>query len=52
MCESECRIRCNVGGFTEGQRKYLEFHREAVSLEAKVRAWLELQMRAKPPHLQ
>jgi len=27
----------NVGGFTEGQRRYLEFHREAVFLEARVR---------------
>ena len=29
--------RRNVGGFTEGQRRYLEFHREAVFLEARVR---------------
>ena len=26
----------NVGAFTEGQRRYLEFHREAVFLEARV----------------
>jgi hypothetical protein len=31
--------RRNVGGFTEGQRRYLEFHREAVFLEARVKAW-------------
>jgi len=30
--------RRNVGGFTEGQRRYLEFHREAVFLEARVKA--------------
>jgi len=29
--------RRNVGGFTEGQRRYLEFHREAVFLEARVK---------------
>jgi hypothetical protein len=29
--------RRNVGGFTEGQRRYLEFHREAVLLEARVK---------------
>ena len=27
----------NVGGFSEGQRRYLEFHRERVFLEARVR---------------
>jgi hypothetical protein len=26
----------NVGTFSAGQRKYLEFHRESVFLEAKV----------------
>jgi len=30
--------RRNVGGFTEGQRRYLEFHRAAVFLEARVKA--------------
>jgi predicted restriction endonuclease len=30
--------RRNVGGFTEGQRAYLEFHREAVFLAARVKA--------------
>jgi len=29
--------RKNVGGFSEGQRRYLEFHRERVFLEARVR---------------
>ncbi len=29
--------RRNVGGFTEGQRAYLEFHREAVFLAARVK---------------
>jgi HNH endonuclease len=29
--------RRNVGGFTEGQRRYLEFHREAVFLAARVK---------------
>jgi len=29
--------RVNVGAFSEGQRRYLEFHREAVFLEARVR---------------
>ncbi len=29
--------RRNVGAFSEGQRRYLEFHREAVFLEARVR---------------
>jgi hypothetical protein len=29
--------RRNVGEFTEGQRRYLEFHREAVFLEAWVK---------------
>jgi hypothetical protein len=29
--------RRNVGAFTEGQRRHLEFHREAVFLEARVR---------------
>jgi len=29
--------RRHVGGFTEGQRAYLEVHREAVFLEARVR---------------
>jgi hypothetical protein len=28
--------RVNVGAFSEGQRRYLEFHRERVFLEAKV----------------
>ncbi len=28
----------HVGGFTEGQRAYLEFHREAVFLAARVKA--------------
>jgi hypothetical protein len=28
--------RVNVGGFSEGQRGYLEFHRERVFLEARV----------------
>jgi hypothetical protein len=32
--------RRNVGGFTEGQRRHLEFHREAVFLEARVKALL------------
>lgn len=27
----------NVGGFSEGQKRYLEFHRERVFLEARVR---------------
>jgi hypothetical protein len=44
-CESLRRMgippdeRRNVGGFTEGQRSYLEFHREAVFLEARVKTW-------------
>lgn len=29
--------RVNVGAFSEGQRRYLEFHRDAVFLEARVR---------------
>jgi len=29
--------RTNVGAFSEGQRRYLEFHRERVFLEARVR---------------
>ena len=29
--------RRNVGGFTEGQRRYLELHRQAVFLEVRVR---------------
>jgi putative restriction endonuclease len=29
--------RISVGGFTEGQRRYLDFHRNAVFLEARVR---------------
>jgi hypothetical protein len=29
--------RRNVGAFTEGQRRHLEFHREAVFLKARVR---------------
>jgi len=35
--------RRNVGGFTEGQRRYLEFHREAVFFggegEGRLAAW-------------
>ena len=30
----ETRKAVNVGGFTEGQRRYLEFHRTAVLLRA------------------
>ena len=33
----EVARRLNVGAFMEGQRRYLEFHREAVFLEARVR---------------
>lgn len=29
--------RRNVGPFSEGQRQYLEYHRELVFLEARVR---------------
>lgn len=29
--------RVNVGGFSEGQRRYLDFHRESVFLEARVK---------------
>jgi hypothetical protein len=28
--------RVDVGGFSQGQRKYLEFHRERVFLEASI----------------
>ncbi len=34
--------RRNVGGLTQGQRAYPEFHREAVFLAAKVKAWPSL----------
>ena len=29
--------RRNVGAFSEGQRRYLEYHRDSVFLEARVR---------------
>jgi putative restriction endonuclease len=28
----------NVGSFSEGQRKYLDFHRENIFLEAKLKS--------------
>jgi hypothetical protein len=31
-------LRRNVGGFSEGQRSYLAFHRDSVFLEARVRS--------------
>jgi len=30
----DTRATVNVGGFTEGQRRYLEFHRNSVLLRA------------------
>jgi hypothetical protein len=32
--------RRNVGALSERQRRYLEYHRELVFLEARVKAWL------------
>jgi hypothetical protein len=29
-------LRRNVGGFSEGQRSYLSFHRESVFLESRI----------------